>query len=809
MFKEGSSSSHPTHSDEQSYNSDSSYSSDSTYSGDATDSDSELDELEQEFDECEAQPDLTQTQENEHDNHSSLPTNDQKQINKDEQWIKLQNDIKTSFLQKNSLKPANFTAFKVVSESQQMKKQKKYQEMGVAQAISAKNPIDLLNNLYKAKFQTLDPFSIGASAFEILLLLAYVFFFFRFSSIQMDVIVLILNALFVFSLPRWKSFLKQTFDSNMKTCFVCVACKIIHVCETKHETFKCSSCDHEISHANFQYSSLVQQLKNNLLDPEFAQSLFYYKKHIHKPGFLSDFYDGAVFQNFKEKYFPKEGPNDLNLGLEFNTDSFDTSENTHVWPTFMRMMNVHRDQRSKTQFNPCVAIIKKSASTETFEACYYLLVTELLQLFAGINVNKLNVKGFLMSICCDLKARDKVLKQQTCTAQFGCCFCTVAKRLKGIFKKVILSASSLIPRSKEKIIQAVLRGDQGFKSGFCQFFRLEYFSPDIICSVDPMHNLCLGVCKRVFQKIVPPNKRKQKSRQGNKSEKNEKEQIKKHEISNISKSFLATELQRMKFPTNYNHQIKKLHISKAIDYLLVFGYCASFFAWIPVIGTMIADIGQIIRIVFKKTITFQDLSELDDIISKFLLEYEVAFIEEKTPPNFHLLRHLPRDLLLFGPGWTHNLFSFENFNHLMNLNIKTTNNFDKRILSNFNSHHLLRKILEEVAERNPKIKSILVASDKLRKRKEHGIWIEKTNIGYKREKFCCSVQLASGEVGEIDCKDKDDKIYFFGDDGTQKEIKAADIEKPIIRTFKISQSDGKWVKNPTVVDVMSIHDCFG
>ena len=325
-----------------------------------------------------------------------------------------------------------------------------------------------------------------------------------------------------------------------------------------------------------------------------------------------------------------------------------------------------------------------------------------------------------------------------------------------------------------------------------------------------MHQLCLGICKRLLTKVIFSEKKKKNSGKDISSKKKQEkmEKKKKYLIQPIEQEFIVGELRKMKFPANYNHKIRSLDSLKAIDHLLIFGYCSAFFSWIPVVGPLFQQCGNIMRIVFKSEVSLQDLESLDNDVASFFNNYVNTFCSERVPPNFHLLHHMVRDTLLFGPGWTHNLFWFENFNHVMNLNISTTNNFDKRIISNFNSFQYIEKSIEEESIKNKKFLFLVRKLKKLKEKPQHGFWIQNSNLGWKREKFSCWVKLKSNEVGEISFEEASRKIFFFNQNGTSKEIKEDEIEAPLVQSFEISKENGSWKKKAIFLENLSIFDMF-
>ena len=73
--------------------------------------------------------------------------------------------------------------------------------------------------------------------------------------------------------------------------------------------------------------------------------------------------------------------------------------------------------------------------------------------------------------------------------------------------------------------------------------------------------------------------------------------------------------------------------------------------------------------------------------------------------NLHLLTHLSRDLFLFGPAWTHIMFRFEGYNHILNKKIHTTGQYEKGAIIEFNMKPKLDNYLHQ-DDINPKVKNV-------------------------------------------------------------------------------------------------------
>ena len=179
-------------------------------------------------------------------------------------------DVSVFFDEKAQI-PKSIKNFKIVHENSEVEK--------------ILNPIELIKDCYANKLNV----KTGSfTSFQILLLISFLFFFFRLSAVQMQAVITILNFIMAIFLPRWKTVLHQTFDKNMKTCFVCGDCKVIYVCTTKHQHFKCpeKSCGCDVSANCFHYSSLLDYLQANSKDESFWKATKYHTTCCKKWNFF-------------------------------------------------------------------------------------------------------------------------------------------------------------------------------------------------------------------------------------------------------------------------------------------------------------------------------------------------------------------------------------------------------------------------------------------------------------------------------------------------------------------------------------------
>ena len=177
--------------------------------------------------------------------------------------------------------------------------------------------------------------------------------------------------------------------------------------------------------------------------------------------------------------------------------------------------------------------------------------------------------------------------------------------------------------------------------------------------------------------------------------------------------------------------------------------------------------------------------------------------------NFHLLLHLWRDLLLLGPAWTHTMFTFESFNHLLNTNIHTNYNFERKAITCHTAETLIDNLIRQRGEEYPPILELASEIDLARERSEPPLNVEGINVSTQTSQYTSWVELDSGEKGQI-TSNKIDSIWFSVETANGRndfEISHDRIKYVLVKSYRLApnpnrngfQSSTEWIivkKNP-------------
>jgi len=280
-------------------------------------------------------------------------------------------------------------------------------------------------------------------------------------------------------------------------------------------------------------------------------------------------------------------------------------------------------------------------------------------------------------------------------------------------------------------------------------------------------------------------------------------------------------------PPNFHRSMpKRLKSLKATDVLLFLLYACDCFAFIPSPFPQLLNLlKEIVVICLQESLSSQDISCVKSLVRDFLKIYQQTFGESSMSHNLHLLRHLHRDLLLFGTVHSHIMFSYEGFNHELKQITTTTFNYDRKQLINFNSESLMHRYLSKLIKHEPSFAELHKKLKELRKKKNPYLKINNFFFPKNGDSY---VQLNDNRVGkflirEMSTQDiagenaqeflENDTFSFTFTDSKSKEVslvKMNDIKHQMIKTHRldINMQTGKLQKTSVFEKVEQITNFF-
>lgn len=394
------------------------------------------------------------------------------------------------------------------------------------------------------------------------------------------------------------------------------------------------------------------------------------------------------------------------------------------------------------------------------------------------------------------KITPQVLYQKQFNGRFSCCFCTTEGKLSELnHTKICFPITGVAgpQRTQKTIVQAIRNQTFGFEKGkFTHFFKLEYFSPNFFVGIDIMHNILLGVAKSLFKKLF--------------------EKGSTYFLSDKECSILQCALAAVKLPPNFHRKMpSKLKNLKAMDILLILLYGCDLFSFVAApFPQLLQSLKEIVILSFEDSLELQDVSCLKSLIRDFRKLFQATFGESKMSHNIHMMLHLHRDILLFGPVGFHSLFSFEGFNHELAKMTKTTNNYDRKQLANFNAESILKKYLNKLFKFDARFKTLYKNLKENRRKKNPYVKISKYFFSKNEKNFA---ELNDGRKGKIELlysEDDFDLVFTEASSKIVSIIQQHQIAFQLVKTHGLKRNfmSGELEKTDNFEKVANISQLF-
>ena len=286
----------------------------------------------------------------------------------------------------------------------------------------------------------------------------------------------------------------------------------------------------------YPYVPLKASIQNILVRPGMVQQC----QRFHPPRspsgaqLLADIYDGKMWKQFLsfdgEPFLQHSDPNVLNLAFQINVDWFQPFTHTKysVGGIYLTILNLPRSVRYKVCNTILCGIIPGPKEPNLHINSFLApLVDDLLSLWKGIEVEindlrsghprRLQVRGVLISVICDIPALSKLTGFLSHTATIGCSKCLKEFPKAAFGEKTNYSGFDrenwrprddhthrLLAREYLKKTnrsqQKQFESQHGFR--YTELLRLPYFDIVQCCTVDPMHNLFEGTAKYFFSLLL-------------------------------------------------------------------------------------------------------------------------------------------------------------------------------------------------------------------------------------------------------------------------------------------------------------------
>lgn len=326
-------------------------------------------------------------------------------------------------------------------------------------------------------------------------------------------------------IPPSKHILKQKFQPNNCTPvkhFICDKCNLylgtlpeLNDSKTSH----CPNCKAQIE-LNTKYK------KNHFLTIPFRnhvqQVLQQNNEHLSlntqsQNNDICDVHDALYFENLR-----KSVGNISYITLTFSTDGaaiFDATKDKSVWPLQFIINEIDIKHRFKRDNVFCAAI--SFGKTPNMTSFLKPFIKEIMQInsegglsFKAKNGETITVLIYPMILTCDILAKQYVLNKSSFHGYSGCSYCLhdgtlVKNRVRYCNKDNVQLRTNESTRAD--MIQAQISGEKvnGYK-GVSALIAFEYFDVVWQPAIDKMHNIDMGIIKKLFGLFLDDKNRKER-----------------------------------------------------------------------------------------------------------------------------------------------------------------------------------------------------------------------------------------------------------------------------------------------------------
>ena len=413
--------------------------------------------------------------------------------------------------------------------------------------------------------------------------------------------------------------------------------------------------------------SIINQLEVFLKRPGFPEKCEQWRQRGSERGVLCDVYDGEVWKRFEDSdgqlFFAKA----RNYGLMLNVDWFQPFKHRSdysVGVIYFVIMNLPRQERFRFENVIIGGIIPAMAKEPKLNSFLEPIVDELQLMWKGVRLLNsvtpvpLTFKAALLCVASDIPATRKICGFKSHAANLACSKCkklfigTIGNKdysgfNRGSWPQRTKESHNRCSKELRDCTNKAKHEELSKKYGtyYSVLTKLEYFDAVKFHVVDPMHNLFLGIAKRMWKMWMEDVLSKQQLSQIN------------SRIENIN---IATDIGRIgtNISSNYGtftaQEWKNWTITHSMYVLSGILPEEHLRLWERFVLAA--------RILCQRMIKTQDVLKADTLLLSFCKGYEQLYGKQSITPNLHLCCHLKQCIFDFGPIYSFWCFSFERYN---------------------------------------------------------------------------------------------------------------------------------------------------
>lgn len=440
----------------------------------------------------------------------------------------------------------------------------------------------------------------------------------------------------------------------------------------------CDICDRNVNTLKpsngFVSISIKSQLERFLRDKKFVNSVLSHRfnRPSKNQGEISDIYDGRRYKALSEEGGVLSSP--YNFSYTFFTDgvAFGKASNKTVWPIYITINELPYEERTNYIILAGVYAGSKDPNQIYFFKPFVTEANKLSENGISWNHTGKDVKSlFIPLVCvCDSVARYQILNYQSFHATYGCTFCyKKSVSCIGGMRYILSDPSDMRTDEslKEDLLEVFQRrhntkeSERVFRGvkGSCNLLLVKYFSITYSLIVDYMHAILLGAVKTHLELSLESTRKKMWVGM------NDSIGVE-HLIDKIDERILA--MQSNSSVIRELRSLKDRKIWRASEYRLwLLFYC------IPCLSGYLKPkyllhwfmLSKATFILLQRSVTVEEVNEAHRLLMMYTFYFQKYFKEEHMLYNIHLLSHVAKGVLDFGPIWGHSSFPHESENRYL------------------------------------------------------------------------------------------------------------------------------------------------
>ncbi|XP_046395709.1 cytoplasmic dynein 2 heavy chain 1 [Ischnura elegans] len=442
----------------------------------------------------------------------------------------------------------------------------------------------------------------------------------------------------------------------------------------------------------------ITQLEDQLTNDKFIRMLNYrFERQKESDNALEDIYDGAGYRKYSAPGEILSFP--LNFSYTFNTDGIPMGKSSKrsIWPIYVQINELPPKERSKHMLLAGIWVGNKDPNMSIFLKPFVeeanVLATE------GVNWTlkgeAVNSKVIPLCVSVDSVARSRILNMSQFNGYYGCTLCYHKGEFTRKGMRYPLSSTRYPDRTHEDIVQGMVvafgkRDEKNYRKrlvkgvkGPTPLMLLKHIDLCVSFPPDYMHSVLLGVVRKHVDLLVSSVGRK-------------------YYIGGEDKiAVIDNCLQSIHPPhsiTRTPRGLKDMSLWKASEWrsFIVF-YCIVCLDGV-LKNKYIAHLGMLstaLYLLLQKSVRPEDVVIANDLIMKYIFLFQEFFGKEQMVYNTHLLTHLAKGVLNWGPLWTVNTFPFEGQNRFLLQLQRSPNQVACEIVRKFITFNAFPKLCEK------------------------------------------------------------------------------------------------------------------